>query len=586
MVTQVESGRDSESVTTGGRLAFVLIGAWISLLGPPWQLLVTSSLPLYLNNQQELHHDISIVFPFVGTALALATVALPLHFVALRNRRLSKLLWPYYLCGLASLAAISLHQWQIALDFKLMAMSAIVLGFALALYLFCRWGNLQRATGPLALFALGFVMVDAFEFATRYVELPEELAATAPETPDASADRTATSTTRPNFYHIVFDEFQTDMFDITLDPALADGLGGFVFFDDATTVFGRTRMSLATIFSGRSYDFASPQLEFLESAFSGPQSMLTKLRDAGYLAEAYLHDGLFRVTPPFDLVRVHQLLSPYNPVALERLFSDLWVYANLPRFVSVRYIDDERFANFEGQNVLDPTAPIKSLHTFEYLLRRERSQAGTGRYVFAHLILPHFPRVLGADCSYSLDRSKTSAEEQSSCANMLMLKLVAELSELGRLRNSLVVFQADHGSSYAIQDGRLVSQRGMRDHATEWHTARSRSLLLIKLPSVDTGGTLVQNSLPASLLDVFPTVAAALELEAGEVDGVDLFDSNAALSERKRWYYFFQKKGGFGWTDEMMRFRVEDSRVVRDGVRTLVNNPPPGSPAASRTSSP
>ena len=526
------------------------------------------------------------MYLFVGTPLALATVLLPLHFVALRNRRLSYLLWPYYLFGLASLGAISLHQWQVALDFKLMAMSAIVLGFALALYVFCRWGNLHRATGPLALFALGFVTVDAFEFATRYVELPEELIAAAPDTSDAGAERPGGITTRPNFYHIVFDEYQTDMFEMTLDPELAKGLGGFVYFDDAVTVFGRTRMSLATIFSGRSYDFASPQLEFLESAFAGPQSMLTRLRYAGYLTEAYLHDRLFRLTPPFDLVRVHKLLSPYNPVALDRLFRDLWAYANLPKFVSRRYIDDERFANFEGQNVLDPTAPIKSLHTFEYLLRRETSQAGTGRYVFAHLILPHFPNVLGAHCSYSLGGSKTNAEDQSKCASMLMLKLVAKLSELGRLDNSLVVFQADHGSRFAIEGGRLRPQWGMREHGTGWHTARSRSLLLIKLPAADTAETLVRNSVPASLLDVFPTVAAALELEAGEAEGVDLFDPTAAPTERKRWYYFFQKKGGFGWTDEMMRFRVGDSGVVRDGVQTLANNPLPESPAAGATSSP
>ena len=574
---RVESDQESESVTRGWRLLFVLIVAWISLLGPPWQLLVTSSLPLYLSNQQELYHDVSIMYPFVGMAFLLATLAVPLHFVALRHRRLSMLLWPYYLCGLVFLGVITLHQWQIALVYKLMAMSAIALGFALALFLLYRWSNLRSVTGPLALFALGFVTVDVFEFVTRYVELPDELAATASDTSDASAVRAGKLTTRPNFYHIVFDEYQTCMFDVTLDPVLEEGLGGFVFFDDAVTVFGRTQMSLATIFSGRSYDFASPQLEFMETAFSGPQSMLTRLRDAGYLTEGYLEYRLFPFTPPFDLVRVNQPVTSYSPVALGGLFRDLWVYANLPRFVSVRLIDDERFANFEGQNVLDPAAPIRSLHTFEYLLRRERSQAGSGRYVFVHLILPHFPNVLGSDCSYSLDGLKTSPEEQSSCANMLMLKLVATLRELGRFHNSLIVIQSDHGSRYEIQDDRLRPVKGMQDYSDGWNTARSRSLLLIKLPGRDSTGTFVRNSAPASLLDVFPTVAGALDLEAGDVDGVDLFKPNVTLSERKRWYYFFKKKGGFrwGWTDEMMRFRVEDSQVVRDGVQTLVNNPIP-----------
>ena len=99
----------------------------------------------------------------------------------------------------------------------------------------------------------------------------------------------------PNFYHIVFDEYQTDVFDFTLDSDLADALGGLVFFDNAVTMFGRTRMSLATLFSGRSYDFESSQHDFQRSAFTGRQSMLRQLLDKGYVTEAYLHAWIVHV---------------------------------------------------------------------------------------------------------------------------------------------------------------------------------------------------------------------------------------------------------------------------------------------------
>ena len=85
----------------------------------------------------------------------------------------------------------------------------------------------------------------------------------------------------------------------------------------------------------------------------------------------------------------------------------------------------------------------------------------------------------------------------------------------------------------------------------------------------------MRNSAPVSLLDVFPTVGEALGLDVGEAEGVDLFDTQevAAISARQRWYYFFEKKTRAGWTDEMVRFRVEGDHVVRDGIETLANNP-------------
>lgn len=98
---------------------------------------------------------------------------------------------------------------------------------------------------------------------------------------------------------------------------------------------------------------------------------------------------------------------------------------------------------------------------------------------------------------------------------------------------------------------------------------------MIKLPGIDAQEAFETRSDPASLYDIFPTVAVALGLDAGRAEGVDLFDPSAAakLAQRQRWYYFFRKKERSGWTDEMVRFRVEPGRAVRDGVELLRNNP-------------
>lgn len=554
------------------RSVLVVAIAWISLLCPSWQILVSSSLPLYLNNQEDLYHNIRVIYPFLSMAVLLATLALPLYFAALRVRILSSILWLYYTVGFAFLGAISIQELQMGFVAGWAASIALVVAFVVVQIVANRWWDLRRATAYFALFATCFVTVDAYEFASRYVELPEELVATAP-----GADRNADSgvTNRPNFYHIVLDEYQTDLFEFTLDSELEEALGGFVFFADAVTVFGRTAMSLASVFGGRSYDFSSPQVEYQKSAFAGPQSMLTQLVDTEYLTEAYLHERMFGFPLPFHMIRFHSAPTGQSQIVSNDTFRDLWVYANFPTYLSDSFIQSDRFANFEAQNVLDPSTPIKSLHSFDYLMRREASQSGTGRYVFAHLILPHSPNVLDSNCSYSPDGSKTGAARQAGCANALMARFVTTLRRLGRFQDSLIVIQSDHGSRYAIRDGRPFPVKGLREYGNEWNTARSRSLLLIKLPARDAKEPLHRNSLPASLLDVFPTVAAALKLDPGEADGVDLFDASdlATLADRQRWYYFFEKKERSGWTDEMVRFRVEDRRVVRNGVQILTNNP-------------
>lgn len=543
---------------------------WISVLGPPWQALVTSSLPLYLNNQEELYHDVSVTYPFIGAAFLIACIAFPLYYVALRNRALSHALWFYYFSGFAFLGVVAIRHSQTGLVFKVGALIAIVVGFTLVQLAAHRWWDLRRASGYFALFAIGFVAVDALEFQRRHVALPEELESIESGIASGVSDR-------PNFYHIILDEYQTDLFELTLNDEVKRELGGFDFFDDAVTVFGRTQMSLGTVFSGRNYDFSSPQGDYQWEAFAGEQSMLTRVKDAGYLTEGYLHDRLFSFIPPFHLVRFHQEPTGYDRIATSGLFAELWSFANLPSFISARLLEEERFANFESQNILNPAAPIKSLHTFDYLIRREASQSGRGRYVFAHLILPHFPNVLDSDCSYTVEGAKTDPVRQSKCATALVIKLVNTLKRLGRFRDSLIIVQSDHGARFAIVDGSPRPVAGMRDFGNEWNSARARSLLLIKRPGRDSKGTVQRSSAPASLLDVFPTVSTALGLDAGETDGIDLFDAQdlVAASARKRWYYFFMKKGQFGWTDEMVRFRVEDGRAIRDGVQVLTGNPPP-----------
>ena len=82
----------------------------------------------------------------------------------------------------------------------------LLVAYVVVQFIAYRWWNVRRSAWYFAVFAIGFVAVDAFEFATRRVELPEELETMAAGRTGALV---AESERLPNFYHVVFDEYQT-----------------------------------------------------------------------------------------------------------------------------------------------------------------------------------------------------------------------------------------------------------------------------------------------------------------------------------------------------------------------------------------
>ena len=576
---------DMRLAQNGPRLRGAAV-AWAALLCPSWLVLVTTSVPLYLRNQDELQHDPWVIVPFFAGAVLMPCALLPLLYAASNRRPLRVVLWSYLYGGFALLGALEVqHLAEATPTLHLVATVALAAAFVLAVWASSRRWDLRRACVPFALFAVGLVVVDAYGLLSGHV------------TPDGvsglpSADRRSPETNGvapPNLYHIVFDEYQSDVFERTLDSRVREGLGGFLFFEDTRAVYGRTRMSLASVFGGRSYDLASPQADYVESAFIGRGSLFARLEGLGYRSEAHLHEGLFAFDLPFHWVRYHRAPPAAGGQLRRAAFAELWTYAHLPEFVSASFISQESVEDLRALNAMNPEAPIKSLHSFRLLIGREPDLASSGRYVLAHLILPHFPTVLRADCTHASDGTRTGPVEQAGCATQLMLDLVATLKRLGRYRESMIVFQSDHGSRWLVRDGLVVSAEGVGEYRgsgwcgtarrcnDDWNNSRSRSLLLIKPPGRDATEPFTTSSAPASLLDGYPTVAAALGLTATPTEGVDLLDpaAVAGLRERQRYYHFFEKKHRSGWTDQMMRFRVAEGRVHQDGLVVLTNNPQP-----------
>jgi hypothetical protein len=381
----------------------------------------------------------------------------------------------------------------------------------------------------------------------------------------------STSRKLPNVYHVVFDEFQSNYLAEGLHRSVAESLSGFMFFPDATTPFGRTEMALSSVFAGMDYDYRSAPIQYMWSAFFDDKiSLLQNLKKAGYYTEGYLHIRYPSIKQtPFDSAVYHtkqpQLLRDADTRA--NVFASLWAYGSFPPQISKLIIPSIYWKQLTDGVLLPTQAPLISLNSVYRFLEVERSRPDHGRYVFLHLILPHFPHVLDTNC-VSQGEKLVGAAAQHGCAVKVMQDFIKRLKELGRFDSSLVIFQGDHGVGYD-QSSDIFS--------LPFVEGRSRPLLLIKKPNTTASTPLTISQVPATMLDIAPTIVDALKLEPWiNFAGDSLLDGNVP-ARPTRTYHMYNKDQRMITDGKMRRYKLDQNgwqfdqeiSVPQAGARSL-----------------
>lgn len=376
--------------------------------------------------------------------------------------------------------------------------------------------------------------------------------------------------TLPNIYHIVLDEFQSDLFTLSLDDTVKAALSGFTFYPDAITPFGRTGASIAATLSGTEYRYEQPLPSYIEGSFT-ERSVVNRLRDHGYRTGGVLWTPFrrFNFIGQFDSIYWQKNTSPRDiPDGHPRLLMSLWVYRSVPSDVAALFIPPHHFKQLEAGTLLPGDAPIKSLISFRKFIEREAGKPAHGRYEFVHLMLPHFPEVLGADCEYAFGKL-TTPEDQARCAIQAIREFIARLKELGRFEDSLILIHADHGKWMHYDGGELVaSEKGITD--LEWNWGRSRPLVLFK-PAGVAGGVapLIISRRPIGLLDLAPTILESLGLSVGDkLAGQSLLKPDSRQGST-RYYHMYRQDLENVINGDLMRYTVTDGKITFDSAIPL-----------------
>ena len=453
-----------------------------SLLPTPLLLFVSSSSAIYLKNQSLLQYQYQVLGPFAKASFLTLLVGIALAALTKFHRLFRYGLWAYYLTGPLFL----LFGFFRPLQAKLPASSVLYqtmggLLFWLALFLVATI-FVGRVVRPSALVALARTLavfgLALFIFETGQLLYHILLRAPAKVTHYQSQPQGGNGL--PNIYHLIFDAYQTDLFEHTLSAKAKESLGGFSYFPNTTAITAYTPTSLASIFSGRRYFYDQARADYVTAAFNSKKSLLYWLKSQKYEMVGYGTNAWRRRDHFFDRMVTHGDASRNDLLDLNtQAFRDLWLFSNIPTPLRPAIMRTSLFAQLDDQDLkllkdgrlLPYSAPVTSYIGFRKMMTEEESLSPTGRYTLVHVVIPHYPLKLKADCTYTLGSTRTGVVEQSECALKLVLEFIDHLQKLDRFDDSLILVHGDHGGVYRTKDGELVAG------------ARSRSLstvLLIK----------------------------------------------------------------------------------------------------------
>ena len=542
---------------------------YFAINGVSWLVLVSSAIPIYLNNQQALNYHEGVISPYLVLSVVLSTVLSAIYLI-LEKKGAESYLWFYFLLApffLVSSFVIRNVTDPISLWF--IYATAVFIYIVASLLLAKRKESLKKLMFVFGFIGLCYVLVDLYNWMnSKDIRLTTG-------TEKISQDFLVTNgfVGKPNIYHFILDEYQSDMFDLTLSGSSADDLSGFYYFKNTTTLFGRTEMSLASTFLGHSYDFIEDPIDYQSRAFSSEDSLFYWVRNSGYKISAYIHPVFSFELKNFDNIQYHENLpSEYNPI-FESYFNKLWAYSITPDFISKRLMSPDEYLKLESQNLLTAAAPIKSLRTMQDIIENEKNLSAEGRYTFVHLILPHFPYVLNADCSFSIEGETSSPLAQARCANKLMREFIGKLKQQDRFDSSMIIIHSDHGARFVLEDGMLkdVEHEGL--YSERWSLARARSLLLIKPPGRGADTPLITSDADVSLIDIAPSILESMNIDNSmRMDGRNIVSPPLFKNREERDYYFYDKENYSGSPGifNITHFRIKEMEIRKVGINEFL----------------
>jgi hypothetical protein len=528
---------------------------------PAVVLFVLMPFALYLPNQSLFDNDLTLVIPYFVLAVIyfIFLIAL-LSFVGQPWRTIIVILLFYvglYLCLSDIMSPVQLGELMGGRETPrepfFLTVVEVVLAVAVMLGVIkLSWEWVRRFGSIFVLLLLASEVIVVFNGLSPETSLHYHRIENTSDPPEKLADG-------GNIYHITFDGYSgASLLDSLETIGFTGELDGFTFFKNNRANYGYTVVSVPSYMTGSFYEENGSLKEWTERhKFSG---VIGNLYDAGYEVSMYVRNKSWgqekaaHVKVHGDVFREYERLSPHCH------FADLWLLRVVPN-----YLQQEVYRKGKGvftrlliEDVLAATNTrvLASVELMRQLVDDEADRPDHGQYVYAHLLVPHFPYVLNRDCGFSPD--DTGYDEQALCTTRLMVELISKLKELGRYHEATIIIQADHAAKEK-QCSKSASVRGMSleiekeiEAVNLWKCSaksidnQTCALLLIK-PPLQSGKPLAISDRPTQLADIPATIYDLLDLPVRVEEGESVFSLD--FPETREVHIFiglWYQKGGKG----------------------------------------
>lgn len=368
--------------------------------------------------------------------------------------------------------------------------------------------------------------------------------------------------------NVVF--FLIDRFDVRYfenlqkkDPEFLEGLDGFTFYNDYTSLYCRTYPAVASILTGKENDFEDTRLNYFKEAYTDG-GHLRALHNAGYdvnvyTEKYYVYDDAYYMS---DYVKNLSGINGYeidSNLALSRDMLRLSLSTCLP-FVAKDVVGQMSTPDFNAHAVYEADEDVYDAdmkNVYDYITENDFVKTESkGQFSFIHIYGCHTPIKYNLNWEAANDKEKNDTTMALKQSLTIIYEYIEQMKTLGVYDDATIVITGDHPA--AISDTKLIGQTG---YASDNGT-RVTAMLFKK--SGDSGTALKTSTAQISQDELWNTIYESeglTSLKSGESffdipEGVDrerryLFELSVTLEDKTR-------------ADEIVTYKIVGSARNRD----------------------
>ena len=367
--------------------------------------------------------------------------------------------------------------------------------------------------------------------------------------------------------NIVF--FLIDRFDVryfeklqATDPDFLEGLDGFTFYNDYTSLYCRTYPAIASILTGKENDFKDSRLEFFKEVYTDGGHM-KNLHNAGYdvniyTEKYYAYDDAYYMS---DYVGNMSGVKGYeidDNLALSRDMIRLSLSTCLP-FVAKDVVGQMSTPDFNAHAVYESDEDVYDAdmkNVYDYITENDFvKNESKGQFSFIHIYGCHTPVKYNLNWEAANDKEKNDTTMALKQSLTIIYEYIEEMKRLGVYDDATIVITGDHPA--ALSDTKLIGEASKSDNGTRVTT------MLFKR-SGDSGTALKTSTAQISQDELWATIYESEGLKSLKT-GESFFDIPEGVDRERRYLFELSvTREDKSRADEIVTYKIVGTARNRD----------------------